>query len=298
MAIAAGAEAQGNGSIPRAEALFREGRDAMRRHEYVEACQKFRDSEALDPSPGTSLNWALCDQHLGHFADALLHARWALDRLSPDDNRRPIAERITTDLERRVAYLTVVRSHTLDESAKVYLDGEPLPLEHGAVEARAVDPGEHVIFVEQPSHQGGREIVTLREGETQVREVSAGPKWEPSAQPTVRTSPPLHPWTLRRTLGYTLVGGAAAAFATTVVMTALAFDASATVKAECPDELCTPRGFAAAERGRTFVQVGSVTLAGAVAGAVCAGVLLWPRRSAALAVPLPGGAGVSLVSRF
>jgi hypothetical protein len=272
----------------------------MRRQQYVEACSKFRESDSLDPSPGTRLNWALCDEKVGHLAEALEHARWVLDRLGADDNRRPIAERVAADLEKRVAYLTVRLVPGASGNSKVYLDGKQLAM-HGEQETRAVDPGEHVIFVEQPSHEAGREVLTLRAGETAVREVAAGPQWH-GREATASAFGPAGGrfWTLRRTAGFALVGGASAALAATAVMGVLALNESSIVSSECPGGFCSIRGFEAADRGRTFVHVGGVTLATAVAAATSAAFLLWPRGSAtreSIAV-LPGGAELMVTRGF
>ncbi|MFO0567610.1 MAG: hypothetical protein U0263_18270 [Polyangiaceae bacterium] len=49
-----------------AEALFNAGRDAVKAGDYPTACAKFRESNRLDPAPGTVLNLADCEEHLGH----------------------------------------------------------------------------------------------------------------------------------------------------------------------------------------------------------------------------------------
>jgi hypothetical protein len=290
---ATSAAAQAGDSVERAEALFREGRDAMRRHQYLEACSKFQQSDGLDPSPGTRLNWALCDEKVGHLAQALTHARWALDRLSPEDDRHPIAARLVADLDQRVARLTVRLAPSVGASAKVYVDGEPLRMQ-GTDETRTVDPGEHVIFVEEPAHEGGRVVVTLREGEIALRAVSAGPGWrgrDDRARPVA--SPPPRAPAARRTVGYVLAGSAGIGLVATTVLGVLAVGERNVVARHCPDRVCDAEGFDAANRGRTFVNVGTLALGLSVANAAAAAILLWPRKSAAATsiVPLPGARG-------
>ena len=53
-----------------AEALFEAGRQAATRGDWTTACPKFAESQRLDPAPGTLLNLADCEEHLGHLASA------------------------------------------------------------------------------------------------------------------------------------------------------------------------------------------------------------------------------------
>src|SRR5947207_15862051 len=74
-----GATAEPDSSAPSAEALFREGRDAVKMGEYEIACPKFEESQRLDPANGTLLNLALCEEGWGHLADARRHFRQVLE---------------------------------------------------------------------------------------------------------------------------------------------------------------------------------------------------------------------------
>jgi hypothetical protein len=284
----------------RAEALFREGRDAMRRHQFIEACDKFQQSDELDPSPGTRLNWALCEESLGHLVQSLLHAHSALDQLSPEDDRHPIAARLVAELAQRVARLTVRLPPTVGPNARVYLDGEPLGMQ-GGDEARMVDPGEHVIVVEQAAHDAGRVLVTLREGESAVRAVSVGQE-QRGVGAGARGLAPIRPRasSARRTAGYALAASAGVGLVATTVLGILAAGEHDVVARDCPDRLCNAEGFDAARRGRAFVNLGTVTLGFSVANAAAAAFLLWPTKSATAAsvVPLAGGVGLGIVCRF
>src|SRR5690349_15059097 len=48
-----------------ADALFEAGRAAAKRGDFKEACEKFAESERLDPAPGTVFNLAECHNSLG-----------------------------------------------------------------------------------------------------------------------------------------------------------------------------------------------------------------------------------------
>src|SRR5436190_14534460 len=62
-----------------AESLFRQAREEMKRGEAAAACPKFEESYRLDPSIGTLLNLALCEEALGHSATAWTKLRQFLD---------------------------------------------------------------------------------------------------------------------------------------------------------------------------------------------------------------------------
>jgi hypothetical protein len=51
-----------------AEALFRAGRDALKRGAWAAACSKLAESQTLDPAAGTALNLAVCQEKLGNVA--------------------------------------------------------------------------------------------------------------------------------------------------------------------------------------------------------------------------------------
>jgi hypothetical protein len=58
-----------------AQSLFDDGKRLMREDRYVEACQKFEESQKMDPGLGTQFHLADCWQHIGRMASA-----WALFR--------------------------------------------------------------------------------------------------------------------------------------------------------------------------------------------------------------------------
>src|SRR5688500_6893952 len=56
---------------PTAERLFGEGLEPAHSGDCVRARGKFTESYAVDPAPGTLINWALCEEKLGRSATAL-----------------------------------------------------------------------------------------------------------------------------------------------------------------------------------------------------------------------------------
>ncbi len=71
------AQAQALHSPAAAAEAFRKGRDAVRHGDYAAAYKLFENSFDLDPTPGTMLNIADCEEHLGLLAEATNHFKVA-----------------------------------------------------------------------------------------------------------------------------------------------------------------------------------------------------------------------------
>src|SRR5688572_25737334 len=84
-----------------AEVLFREARAAMRKGDVARACPKFAESYRLDPSLGTLLNLALCEEQQGRIVSAWTKFKHFLDSAPLSDKRREIARERVAELEPR-----------------------------------------------------------------------------------------------------------------------------------------------------------------------------------------------------
>ncbi len=138
-----------------AEALYREGRSLMDAKRYDEACQKFAESQRLDPATGTLLNLASCNEARGktatawvQFNEALLSAR----RDQRDDRVRFATERIAV-LEPKLSRLEiVVPSEAKLEGLDVRIDGTQIgPAVYGV--ASPIDPGKHTVSATAPGYR-------------------------------------------------------------------------------------------------------------------------------------------------
>src|SRR6185436_8712873 len=145
LAFPAAARAQSRDAAT-AEALFRQGRQAMENKNYTEACGKFSESQKLDPAAGTLMNLATCEEKVGKLASAWQHWKEALDALPPKDDRVAFARSRVQELEKKLPRLQVTLSSGRDKGARIFRDeieigpageGGPLP----------IDPGPHVITV-------------------------------------------------------------------------------------------------------------------------------------------------------
>lgn len=160
---------------PAAEALFDQGREALKRGDLDTACARFRASEQLDPAPGTRLNLGDCEERRGKIASAWAAFRGALEKLPPGDSRIAVAQARIQDLERRLPRVTLTlapgapKDTTVREgentigSAATF--GVPLPF----------DPGVHHLTVLAPGRPPKSLDVTIVEGKATTIAVAPAP---------------------------------------------------------------------------------------------------------------------------
>lgn len=246
----AGAD-EGNGA--RADALFREGRDAWKAGRYDEACRKLGESLALDPSAGTLANLADCDERRGDLVGALARTRDALRMLGPSDPRRqPIQARID-DLDGRVARLTIHAA----TGARVTIDGAPV-LASNLGTAIAVNPGSHELRAERDGHEPIVKVARIESGQRVELTLADAP--EPPKAP--KPSPRWPVW---------VAGGVAVAGLGTFAVTgAVLLHDRSTVRADCDARRrCSPDGLDAVHAEKTLLPVNAIALG---VGVVAVGV--------------------------
>ena len=151
-----------------AEALFREGRALMSEGQHKEACAKFAASQRLDPSIGTLLNLADCNERTGKTASAwaqFLEAE-TLSRRAGSERRERVARERAAALEPRLIRLTIIVPE------RVRVAGLKVKRDDAEVDPAAwssgypVDPGRHVIIVTAPGKREWRTTIEARqEGE-------------------------------------------------------------------------------------------------------------------------------------
>jgi hypothetical protein len=280
-----------------AEVLFRAGRAAADKSDYETACPKFRESQRLDPAPGTELNIADCEEHRGKLATAWeLFTRVARE-LPATDDRVKIAAARAAALEKRLSRLaltlgpgapggTTVRRDDLDVGAASL--GTPLP----------IDPGKHVVVVRAPGRQDRTLEVDVAEGEQKAIEVLPGPAAGDVPKPGDDSRG------TRRTLGFVAGGLGAAGVVVFAVSGALVLVKKSTVNQHCVRMVCDSTGFQAAQSGQTLgVVSGASLIAGAVLLGAGAALVLTSgpdRKPATALLPAvgPGGASLSVLHRW
>jgi hypothetical protein len=157
-----------------AESQFRRGRASADAGDYPRACTAFGESQRLEPAPGTLLNLADCEEHLGRVASAEAHFLAVEGALPATDERRAVAHERAAALAPRVPWLVITLVPDAPRDARVFrddveVDGDtlfaPWPL----------DPGPHVILVVAQGRQANIATVVAVEGETIHLVVSPGP---------------------------------------------------------------------------------------------------------------------------
>jgi hypothetical protein len=251
LALAAPARAE-NRDPATAEALFRQGRQSMESKNYQDACQKFAESQKLDPAAGTAMNLATCEEKLGKLASAWQHWKEAIDALPPKDDRVAFARSRVEELEKKLPRLQVTLSGG-GQGTKVYRDeieigpagqGVPLP----------VDPGPHNVTVRMPGHFPKTVTVSLAIGEQSQIDVRPG-AIDPSA--AEKGAPP--PKARSRTLGWVLGGIGVAGVGGAVASGLMLVRTKGTVDTNCHDKVCNAQGLDAVATGKTLIIVNTAS---------------------------------------
>jgi hypothetical protein len=304
--LAVALSAASAGAEPRdaaaAEALFRQGREAADAGDHAKACEKFKESNRLDPALGTVFNIADCEEKLGRLATAWQLFQEVAQRLPSGDDRQGIAKERARALEPRLPRLAVRLAAAAPSGTQVQRDGvelgsasldTPLP----------VDPGPHSVTATAPGREPRVFNVVLREAESQSIEVEPGA--QSSGTVTTELTTDRAPSSNQRTVGYVLGGIGLVGLAVGTVAGVMVLERKSTVDDNCDEaKRCNREGFDAAESGRTL---GVVTTAGLVVGALglASGaylILSSPKhegpRTALFTRATPSGAGVGLLHVF
>ncbi len=147
-----------------AEALFRAGRELLDQGKIDEACEKFGDSQRLEPKLGTLLNLAACHEKQDKTASAW--AEFTQAEAQASALRRPdhqeFARRHLKALSARLSTLTIRWSNPATDET-VALDGTVVGA--AAIDTQLpVDPGEHVIGASAPGHIPFEQRTTVARG--------------------------------------------------------------------------------------------------------------------------------------
>ena len=311
--VASTAHAQHNPAA--AESLFRGAKDAEARGDYKTACGQFAESQRLDPAPGTLLNQADCEEHLGSVATAWGHFVEARDQLPKDDDRLGYAKQRIAALEKRVPHLVVHLPAGAPAGTRVLRGG----VEIGAAALGvplAVDPGPLALTVVTPAGGAHTTNLVVSEGETRgitpdaatdsAPPVGAAPvAAAPSSPPDAHASTAPSSGVSLRTVGWVVGGVGVAGLALGAVTGVVAMGDASTFKGNCTSNgACQSQtGIGAANKGKTMSLLSTI---GFIGGAVVTGVGVYlivtgapaSPSTAVGATPLPGGGGITLVRGF
>lgn len=176
-----------------AEALFNEGRAALVAGDYERACPKLRESDRIEPQPGTKLNLARCEEQRGKLATAWGLYRAVLDEVRPEDARAPEARDRLAALSTRVPKLVLELEPGAPDTTRVRVGGVEVAAAGFGVPL-PVDPGTVLLQIAAEGRQPRQLEIVITEGATQTVRVSPGPAIEaplpgPAPSPTPAPGP-------------------------------------------------------------------------------------------------------------
>jgi len=193
--LAAGrVHAQSSDNTALAEQLFNQGRELAKRNDWAAACPKFEASFRYDPTLGTRLNLATCNEKLHKLASAWAHYRGAAEVAGKmgDTQRRDYALQHAAALEPRLPRLTIAPPAHVPDNLSVTRDNVALDV---AVLGTPlyVDPGVHEIRATAPGGQPFTISITLRESESQTVTIPELARKLPPTPELPRPARPLPP---------------------------------------------------------------------------------------------------------
>lgn len=189
--------------VARADALFTEGKAAMRAGTYDVACTKFAESDRIDPAPGTLRNLAECEEKRGHLVVAAKQLRQAIER-KPEPDILQLCEKQLSSLEQRTPKLMVRLPQNAPPGSVAKLDGVELPPgDKNAGLTVPVDPGTHAVKLLAPGRYATEETVAVREGQTERVFLVLGAAREGAGEATTEA---VESASGQRTFGYVAAG--------------------------------------------------------------------------------------------
>ncbi|MBK6691203.1 MAG: hypothetical protein IPG50_03215 [Myxococcales bacterium] len=258
-----------------AEALFQDARQLVNAQEWSRACEKFAESQRLDPKLGTLLYLATCHERQGKLASAWIEfteARALATRTNQPD-REKIAKDRASALEPRLSRI-VISAEAQAPGMVIELDGKALsPAVLGS--PFPVDAGEHTVSASAPD----REPVVLKVTVTAEGQVSRldVPRLKErvlesdvTVAPVAPPPPPSEPSTPSvRTTGYVLGGVGLASLAIGGAFGLMALGRNNDADAFCSGKFCSAEGLDKHDAAQGLAHASTV---GFVVGAALTGV--------------------------
>lgn len=324
------AGAQGGDQSAIAEDLFRQAKALMDQKKYKEACEKFEGSQRLDPSTGTLLNLADCNEKQGKLASAWGQFSEAatLAKRAGTPDRAAVAQERAKALEPRLSRVRLnVGEKTKVPGLQIFRDD--IALDSATWNGlSATDTGKHVFRATAPGKLEWKQIIDVV-GEGKATDVNVPPLADApvEAKPEVKTAPtatetapppppPPPPDTTLKTAGFVVGGIGVVGLGVGAIAGGLASSQWSSAKDKCPNNLCKDASAQSDAEGAKskatlstvgFVAGGVLLAAGVTMILVApssnapatAGAFKRPVKSLAIAPSGgPGAAGIDLVGSF
>lgn len=184
-----------------AEALFRQGLDALRTDDWTSACKKFEKSFELDPAVSTQFKIAKCLEHDGRLSSAWYGYELALKMNRESDvserRRNELEKAITQAIGQLAPRLPHLRLTIKDapQQLEITRNGQLVPLALLG-EVIPLDPGHHEIVVRAAGYRQYRQELKVVEGGLAELAIELVPENKEGASPqlpplAVADAPPL-----------------------------------------------------------------------------------------------------------
>ena len=258
-----------------AEKLFRDGRTLLVQGKVREACESFKESKELDPTPGTLINLANCFESLGRTASAWVIYRELETRATRAGQtaRANFARQKSAELEPRLAALEI-RVPPENRVEDLVVECDETVLGAAALSARVpVDPGPHRIVARAPGRTAWTTSVEAVASAPILVEVPllaplSGNSGNETAPARTKSSP-------LRPLGFGVALAGGLATATGIVFGAFAkLNNDGARRDACGPGGCTADGLARIHRADDLATVSTVTTVSGIS-LVAIGVALW-----------------------
>ena len=275
-----------------AEALFQAGRKNLEQGRVGEACEKFSESQRLEPKLGTLLNLAACHETLGMTASAWAEFTQArsLCRAPQRGDHRAFAEQHLRSLSKHLSTVNIGWEVSVP-GASVELDG--LSIGPAALNTDLpVDPGDHVVQGSAPGRTALEYRFSAEAGPARqsivipelAREPSApleptltlgsertpvpAPRAARTPEPPPQTPSPVHPSSKKGShrsaaIPVLITGGLALAVGTVAGFHAISLKRAA--QRECSGEACSQRGLDLYSELHTSANISTVAFSVAIA---------------------------------
>ena len=241
----------------RAEALFNEGRAALKAEDYATACPKFEASLKLARRAGTLFNLAQCEEHEGRLVSAIAYYKEGIVVLEPGDPRLAPSKQQLANVEPRLPYLTIVVDSVLPAGGRVTLDGRDVPALNKEF---AIDPGKHEIKVLVPKHADSSLTFEIEEFKRETKTVKMGARLPDPP-------PPPNPLTPQRIVAVSSLGLGGLGFLGAAITGGLLVSTNTIVAKDCPQSTCmTAAGHEASKRGKPLLIGNTVAWGVGLAG--------------------------------
>ncbi|MEZ4220207.1 MAG: hypothetical protein R3B13_04700 [Polyangiaceae bacterium] len=266
-----------------AESLFQEARELMEQDRAEAACDKFAESQRLDPALGTLLNLAECHAQVGRVASAWAEFRELAEksRVQGQSSRAAFAEQRVRELEPRLSYARLQLPDG-DTVTAVELDGRRL----GPVAWRSrlpLDPGAHTLTIrtrrgvrrstfQLPNSPGEHAVpVTLPIASTGA--VPASSVTHTSAKESRQERSGGDP---RKPLGYVSIGLGVVGIGASAYLTARALSLKSESDDHCSSSGCDETGLERYSEAKDAANLATLSgIIGSVALVGGGGLLLW-----------------------